>query len=148
MAMFPGYWIAPDGQVYDVGVEHYSFIQERPQLFGFTPGEAASWRRDTDEPRIMLEALKRGFTRVRGRHFLTVFEFELFDRTTFDNIWAFLVDKGFWPEDRIELHEISKDRGWKATADSVLKREEAEQFVANPGYGLMPGRFGHKRYTR
>lgn len=69
MPIGEGFWIAPDGQLFQV-YDHFSFVKEDPVRFGFTE-EFIKSRPDEKRlkegarARVLTEAVRRGWIRVR-----------------------------------------------------------------------------------
>lgn len=59
-----GWWISPKGKVYEID-EHFFFVQERPELFGFAGKDAEKWK-SSDRDAVLRKVIARGWIRVRN----------------------------------------------------------------------------------
>lgn len=99
--MSEGYWIYPDGRIVEVN-DHYAYVKEHPEDFGFTEEEASSWNLGDAKQRedVLIEAMKRGFVRVRG-HGKSGLSIQVWEATpkVRRNVYNFLMQAGWldWP---------------------------------------------------
>ncbi len=72
-----GWWISPTGDIIPI-INHYYFIKANPGRFGFTPEDIKTTSlttRQEDRRHFIIEALKRGWIRVRKHKEHLTFEF-------------------------------------------------------------------------
>ena len=129
MPMGEGWWIAPDGEVIRIH-EHLRYIEEHPERFGFTPEELKP--RDEDERRrrgvrrgrILREAFRRGFVRVRMHGGRNVFEFRGWERSR-RLIEGFLDEVGMkGSEAALTLRDHASGREWTWRREAEGEKKE------------------------
>lgn len=124
-----GHWISPKGKVHEIN-EHFSQIIEQPKLFGFTKAEADSWVR-ADRDRIVTEAVRRGWIRVRGHGTSTTFDVrELTSNVIFD-VAKYLDWIGAWENEDVKVHEVLHKKVFDVKAGWFLLGE-ALKVARNP----------------
>lgn len=119
-----GWWISPKGKVYEIH-EHFSFVQEKPKLFGFTEREAETWD-DDDRDDVLRKVVSRGWIRVRN---LTYETWELTGDAIF-NIVLHLKKTKAWPQDILNVSEVKRNR-WMQERASFFLGGEALEIAAN-----------------
>lgn len=116
-----GHWIAPDGRLFEV-VEHFEEVSARPRLFGFRPGEAAAWTR-ADRDRVLLQAVARGWIRVRGHRDHTTFDTHELTGDAIFRIKDFLQRTRAWENERVMVYEHARRTRFEETAGAFLRDE-------------------------
>jgi len=108
-----GYWISSDGTFVQV-LDHFKEVRGDPKAFGFTEAEARAWD-IKDRDRVLTEATRHGFVRVRGHREYTTFDLWKISNRIVSHLKAF-VDKVpdlFYPDEEVLIRELSSGKDWK-----------------------------------
>ncbi|OHB76276.1 MAG: hypothetical protein A2Z34_05705 [Planctomycetes bacterium RBG_16_59_8] len=108
-----GWWISPSGEIVEI-FEHYMFVQERPELFGFPRADTLKWK-STDRDKILAKAIGRGWIRVRNEEYET---WELTPKAV-SRIAKHLRITGADPGDPIRISELKFGRWIHVRAGDV-----------------------------
>ena len=120
-----GFWLSPEGKIYEI-FEHYEFVKEKPQLFGFSKEEANIWR-TADRNLVLGEAIKRGWIRVRNH---TYEAWELNQDSIF-NILLHLKKIKAWEDEKFTIHELKHKKQYIFTAGDIFEGAALE-YARNP----------------
>lgn len=114
MALAPGYFISPSGDVERVD-EHFATVARDPARFGLDPRDKRL-RDARQRDAVLIDVLKNGWIRIRssvGRMGLrTSVETWRFDSQEKDNLLFALPQFGLHREDPVELHELGTNKGY------------------------------------
>lgn len=129
MANKEGYWIGPDGRVYEV-IEHFTAVQEKPLLFGFRKAEVAGWTRADREP-VLLRAFRRGWIRVRGHGNYTTFDVDTLNEDAIFRIKDFLEKTNAWDNEAVKVVEHRYGRQYDSKVEA-FRNDEMLSVARNP----------------
>lgn len=138
-----GYWLTPDGKAIEV-MEHFQYVQAYPRKFGFTAGQAKGWTRD-DRERVLREAIRRGWIRVRAHRNYITFEVHELTNDALWNITEFLKKTGAWQTVRVQ--ELARGRGFEQDPE-YFTSGEALAAARNRPRRRGPQRRGRPRAAR
>lgn len=149
MPIGEGYWISPMGELVEIS-EHFEFVRENPELFGFTSAQMKKYFGVTPKNRaglrqeLLTEAIRRDWIRLR---LTNEWHFQCWrlDEWTLERIRQALTKLHAGDHDFVILSELSRGRHDEVRAGEVLS-DEAHAWVAGLGdvccicaSGLVPG---------
>lgn len=128
------FWVSPRGEVIAVPMRHIANILQDPKKFGLTQADIDAVYRRFNEPtgwegkareELMLDAMKRGWIRVRRSMNQWVIQAWRLSRSQKDAIWDFItyaLKRGIVGKNsQITLHDIKGDSVVTSSAKELAK---------------------------